>query len=357
MEKSNTQLPFEGYTVVELASVLAGPAVGMFFAELGAKVIKIENAPVGGDLTRHWKLPTEDPKAESSAYYCSVNWGKEVKMLDLRTQESQTEVQSLVKTADIVISNFREEAAEKLGMSASLLMELNPGLIFAHVTGYGADNPRVAFDIVLQAESGFLYMNGEPGRPPVKMPVALIDLLCAHQLKEGILVALLRRAQTGKGGIVSVSLYQAALSSLANQASNWLTAGHIPQALGTLHPNIAPYGEMPRLAGGKSVVLAVGTEKQFKALCKILALTHLAEDADFATNAARVVNRKALLAHIDEKTSLLTAETFMELCIANDVPAGLVRNMSEVFDTPEAQEMVLSDQNGKRVKTVVFDLK
>ena len=194
-----TQAIFAGLTVVELASVLAGPAVGLFFAELGARVIKIENPVTKGDVTRAWKAPTEDKQKSDSAYYHSVNAGKEVHFLNLKTEEDRQQAYHLIEQADVVIVNYRVGAAQKLGMDYEYLNQLNPRLIYAELTGFGANDRRPAFDVVLQAETGFLYLTGEPDRPPVRMPVALIDILAAHQLKEGILVALLQRAQTGKG--------------------------------------------------------------------------------------------------------------------------------------------------------------
>ena len=173
--------------VVELASVLAGPAVGAFFSELGAKVIKIENKTTGGDLTRRWKLQQEPADRPIAAYYFCVNIGKEKRLLDLRTEKDRSEVYDLIREADIVVSNFKKSSVQKLGMGYEHLKAINPSIIYAQLSAFGPDSTRPAFDVVLQAETGFLYMTGEQGRGPVKMPVALIDLLAAHQLKEGIL--------------------------------------------------------------------------------------------------------------------------------------------------------------------------
>ena len=197
----------KGLKVIELASVLAGPAVAMFFAELGAEVTKIENKKTNGDITRNWKLPTEDPNASISAYYCAVNWNKKVLFLDLTDKSDRNHLISLIKEADILISNFKLSSAKRMALDYEELSKVNPRLIYAQLTGYGGESSRPAFDIVLQAEAGFLFMNGEPGGKPVRMPVALIDLLAAHQLKEGILLALLQRSQTGRGSLVSTSLF------------------------------------------------------------------------------------------------------------------------------------------------------
>jgi crotonobetainyl-CoA:carnitine CoA-transferase CaiB-like acyl-CoA transferase len=353
---------FAGLTVLELAGVLAGPAVGMFFAELGAHVVKIENGPAGGDLTRHWKLPSENPESTVSAYYASVNWGKEIRQMDLRQSEDQAAVHELARQADIVVTNFKEQAALRMRMDPSTLLALNPGLIVAELSGFGPDDDRVAFDVVLQAEAGFLYMTGEPGRPPVKMPVALIDLLAAHQLKEGLLVALLQRARTGKGGLLRVSLLASAVASLANQATNWLMGGHVPQPMGTLHPNIAPYGEMFRTADRRLVLLAVGTDKQFEGLCTVLNHRDWLLDDRFATNRERVIHRVDLARALEAAIEEISSDAFLGACHQHQVPAGLVRNMPEVFEQSLAAGMVLEDiledgQTGRRVKTVAFEWK
>lgn len=351
-----------GLRVVELASVLAGPAVGMFLAELGAQVVKIENKTTGGDVTRIWKLPGEDPDSPFSAYYHSVNWGKQVLMVDLRREEEREKVEALIRQADVVISNFRKRSAKKLGMDYERLQRLNPVMIFAHLSAFGEDEERPGFDVVLQAESGFMFMTGEPGRPPVKMPVALIDLQAAHQLKEAILLALLRRERTGRGAYVSVSLLESAIASLANQATNWLMAGHIPQAMGSLHPNIAPYGEIFFSRDGQPVVIAVGSDDQFRALCEVLGLPHLFRDPRFSRNVARVEHRQELGAALAPAFEHFEREDLLSRCEECGIPAGAIRNMQEVFELPAARNMILEEilpdgSPTRRVKTVAFDLK
>lgn len=348
--------------VIELASVLAGPSVGMFFAELGAKVIKVENKTAGGDVTRTWKLPSEDPAAPASAYYASVNWGKTVWMCDLRDVADRNRVLEAIDQADVVISNFRPDAARQLGMSYSQLSARNPRLLFGQITGFGDDDPLPAFDVVLQAEAGFLYMSGHPGGAPAKMPVALIDLLAAHQLKEGLLLALLRREQTGQGAFVSVSLLESAIASLANQATNWLMAGHIPQPMGSMHPNIAPYGDIFFTADAKPVVLAIGNDKQFQALCTVLGMLQLFHNERFASNAARVRHRQALCDLLASSIRRFQRDELLPLLHNAGVPCGGIRNMAEVFEHPLAKAMLLHepDEQGKptvRPRTAVFKIK
>jgi crotonobetainyl-CoA:carnitine CoA-transferase CaiB-like acyl-CoA transferase len=350
---------FKNLKIIELGSVLAVPAVGMFFAELGAEVIKIENKKTGGDVTRSWKLPSESPNAPDSAYFHSVNYGKTHYFLDLQSNTDKEKVYQFIQNADIVLANFKKSSAIALGMDAETLQNLNPKLIYASIHGFEEDDDMAAFDVVLQAETGFMYMTGERGRVPVKMPVALIDILAAHQLKAGILTALLERTQTGKGSTVTVSLYESAIASLANQATNWLMAGKIPQRIGSEHPNIAPYGDVISLSNGTDIVLAIGTEKQWQLLCKMLNDNELCHDKRFKNNVLRVQNRVALMQILRVKMQDLDANSVLDLLKQHNIPAGAVLNMQQVFENPQAQKMILTDADGKgkRVKTVIFKLK
>lgn len=348
--------------IVEFASVLAGPAVGMFFAELGAEVWKIENPTTGGDMTRHWRLPEESPDAPQSAYFSSVNFRKKHLFLDLAQPSDLAKAKDLVRDADVVISNFKPSSARKMGVDADSLRQLNPRLIYAQLDAFAdPEDIAPAFDVVLQAEAGFLFMTGEPGRAPVKMPVALIDLLAAHQLKEGILLALWQREQSGEGCTVRTSLFESAVASLANQATNFLMAGKIPQKMGTAHPNIAPYGDVFAAADGREIVLAVGTERQFEKLCQVLGLKNLLQKIDFQTNTTRVANRQRLNGILAKAIEQHDSDFLLKKFRTSGVPAGRIRNMAEVFDLPEAQAMILEEKIGavflsRRVRTVAFQL-
>ena len=347
---------FKGVKIIELASVLAGPAVGMCFAELGAEVIKIENATTGGDVTRSWKLPSEPQDAAGSAYFYSVNYNKTHVFLDLENAEDQQKTLDLLRGSDIVISNFKQSSAKRLGMDYESLRTLNPSIIYAQIYGYDAEDETPAFDVVLQAETGFMQMNGERGGKAVKMPVALIDILAAHQLKEAILIALLQRERTGKGAFVSTSLYESAVASLANQATNWLVAGQIPQRIGSEHPNIAPYGDVFETADNAQIVLACGTERQWKNLCSALNLSDLNNDNAFKTNALRVQNRQKLLEILRGCIAAFQRDNLLNLLKQNSVPSAAIRTMPEVFEHPLAQAMILQNGNERRVKTVAFRL-
>lgn len=350
---------FDGLKVVELASVLAGPAVGMFFAELGAEVLKIENKSTRGDVTRSWKLPAENPKQAWSAYFHAVNWNKTYLQVDLRDSVDLEKVMQEIATADIVISNFKSGSAAQFGLDYSQLQHKFPDLIYASITAYGTDNPKPGFDVAIQAETGWIHMNGEPHGSAVKMPVALIDLLAAHQLKEGILVALLQRYRTGKGCHVTTSLFDASISSLANQASNWLNLQHIPQRMGSKHPNIAPYGDTFLTKDDKSLILATGTEKHFQALCKSLELSALLKEERFSTNALRLKHRSQLIEQLSPAFRRWTAAELLDRFEKAQIPVSPIRNLAEVFALPAAQALILMEvlpdgSSSRRVRTAVF---
>ena len=353
---------FKDLKVIELASVLAGPSVGLFFAELGAQVIKVENRFTGGDVTRQWKLPTEDRDNLFSAYYYASNWHKQVLMMDLSNADDLSEVIALIKDADLLIANFKPGAAEKLGVSYEQLKIINPSLIYASVNAYGEADPAPGFDVVIQAETGWVYMNGETDGEPIKMPVALMDVLAAHQLKEGVLLALLERERSGLGLNVSISLFDTGVASLANQASNWLNLEHIPQRMGSLHPNIAPYGDTFFTADSKPLIVSTGTTRQWQDLCAVLGIADLVEDERFADNAARLQNREDLSEALKAEFMKFEAAELLQLCQQKQVPIAPIRNMQEVFSMPAAKELVLEEEMpdgsvSKRVQTAVFKLR
>ncbi len=312
--------PLLGLKVVELATILAGPAVGMFLAEMGAEVLKVE--PPGGDPTRGWKVPGEIASDGLSTYFCAVNWGKRSICLDLKQSQARLQLDHHLAEADILLLNFRPGQAESYGLAWSHLKERFPRLIVASVSGYGSDNSRPGFDALIQAESGLMDLNGEAQGPPCKLPVAFVDLLAAHQLKEAILLALLLRERNGQGQWVEVSLWDAALSSLANQASAFLMQGYRAQRMGSEHPSLFPYGT---ILG--DVLVAVGTDRQFAALCEVLAAPELAER--YARNAQRVAHREQLRSLLQERARH-RADLLEALQLAG-VPAGKVQTLEQAL--------------------------
>jgi crotonobetainyl-CoA:carnitine CoA-transferase CaiB-like acyl-CoA transferase len=353
---------FRSLKVVELAAVLAGPSVGMFLAELGSQVIKFENKKTGGDVTRSWKLPSEDQSSQVSAYFSSVNWGKRHKFVDFSVESDYEFVIQSIEQADIVISNFLPRIAKKWSLDFDSVRKRNNKLIYAQVSAYGLESNRPGFDAIIQAESGYMSMNGEKDGNPVKMPVALMDILAAHQLKQGILLALLRRQTSGKGSFVHVSLLDSAISSLTNQASNYLMAGYVPQRMGSSHPNIAPYGDLIRSEEEDYILLAVGSDEQFANLCESLGIPSLARSENYSTNHSRVSNRPSLISHLNKASGTMRTDDITRLFSVNKVPFGLVKNLDEVLgDRPSVKRLLLETkgENGACsicLRSVVFDI-
>lgn len=337
--------------VVELASVLAGPSVGQWLAELGARVIKVENPVTAGDVTRSWKLGTESQSEQTGAYFSAVNWGKESLGINLKKEGADLVITTILSQADIVLASFLPGQAESMGIEFEAIRKVNPAVIWADINGYGSDNDRPAYDAIIQAESGFTYMNGL-GKNIAKMPVALMDVLAAHHLKEAILLAMIEKQSSGIGKRVQVSLIQSAISSLVNQATNWLVAGHLPQAVGSEHPNIVPYGTIFKTKDEKQVVLAVGNDGQFSRLCKIL---QEPVPTNFATNPLRVTNRDAVNHWLQANIRQFSQDEFLAQMEANHIPAGAVRNMQEVFDSPHATQVLLHGENKSGVRQMISD--
>lgn len=356
MELANT---FSGLKVVEIASVLAGPSVGMFFSELGANVIKVENKKTGGDVTRSWKLPNEQQETNVSAYFSSVNWNKTYLFLDLSNPSDYNTVLELIKEADILIANFKFGDALKFGLDYQKISAINTQIIYGEITGFGSQSDRVAYDLILQAETGFMAMNGTPTSGPIKMPVALIDILAGHQLKEGILTALYAQHKSKHRSFhITVSLYDSAIASLANQASNYLMAQHVAQPIGSTHPNIAPYGELFETKDHKQITFAIGSDKQFKKLCLLLNGESLLLDDAFKSNSKRVENRIILAKKMQELIAKYEAQGLIEACHHSFVPVAQIKRIDEVFEADAAQNLVLEENiEGvltRRVKTAVF---
>ncbi len=351
---------FKGLKVVELASVLAGPAVGTFFSELGADVIKIENKRTGGDVTRNWRQSGET-ESGPSAYYASINWNKKAVFADLTDPEDFNLVQDYIREADLVLSNFKKGDDEKFGLSFADLKKLNPTVIYGNISGFGSQSERVAYDLIVQAETGFMSINGQPESAPTKFPLAMIDLLAAHQLKQGILCAMLKQnKEPVKAFCVEVSLYDSAIASLINQATNWLMNENNPQRSGSLHPNIAPYGEVFTAKDGVLITVAIGSDAQFSALCEILGNEELANNNRFSTNSLRVENREDLQTILQQEIERFNGAVFLEKCHLLRIPAGEIKDIKRVFEEKSAQDLLLTDkQEGRktnRPKTAVFKI-
>lgn len=350
---------FAELKVLDLSTVLAGPSVGSFLAELGAEVLKIEN-PKRQDITRYWKLPKENKDAPISAYFSSINYKKNYLLLDLTDADHRAKLYEKIETADIILMNFKKGDQEKLKVTDTLLHEINPKLIIGKINGFGKDSDRLAYDLILQAETGIMSMNGTPESGPVKMPIALIDVLAAHHLREAILIELLLKSKSEnyKGKTINVSLYDAAVSSLVNQASNYLMAEHVPQRMGSLHPNIAPYGELFETADHKIITFAIGSDRHFKDLCEFLNVPELTEQEKFANVQNRVSNRTELFELLAPLIHKYEADFILKNMRTLKVPCGEVKDLEAVFATERAKNLVreemINGQNTKRVSGIAF---
>jgi len=351
---------FKNLKVIELSSVLAGPLCGSFFAELGAQVLKIENKTTGGDVTRQWKLSNESKIASLGSYYAAANFGKTIQFLDLNEVKDKQMLMTEIAKADVLISNYKPSTTKKYQLNYEYIKQHNTSVIYAQLNGFEESNNRGAYDAVLQAEAGFMYMNGVPEMLPVKIPFAVVDVLSNHQMREAILVALLQKTQTGKGAHIKVSMLKSAVSALINQASNFLMNGNIPKRIGSAHPSIAPYGDTFTTSDGAHIVLAVGSQKQFVALCTVLNIQEIIEDTKFITNQNRVNHRAELFDILHKKIKEWDTEKLMQQFIQNEVPAGLIKNMKQVFEHPLAQSMVkeetIENQQTRRVSTIAFEI-
>lgn len=349
-----TNAPLSGLLVVELASVLAGPSVGQFLAELGARVLKIE-AP-GGDGTRGWVAKSETMPPGLSAYFSCVNWGKQSLCVNLRAPGGRELVEELIAKADVVVSNYRPGSREALWVDG--LRQRFPRLVVAEISAYGSDDIRAGYDVILQAESGMMALTGDSQGEPMKMPVAMVDILLAHQIKEGVLAALYQRERTGQGSLVRGDLYSAAVSSLSNLAALHLWSGIEPTRQGNKHSAISPYGNLVHCRGGEAMVLAVGSDAQFQSLCTILGRPAWASDPRFIHNKQRVENHEALHALLKAEFSLHEAKTLAEALRVQGVPFGFVRAIGEAIADPVIEPLKLrmgSEVKGLRTFVCTLD--
>ena len=348
---------FNNLKVLELSNVLAGPAVGMFFSELGAQVVKIENKPNKGDITRNWKLPIEK-KSNISSYFCSVNYNKKHIFLNFNDKNDKKILKKLIIECDIIITNFKDLDDKKFNLDFENCKKLNSKIIYAHIGGFKSNPRRVAFDIILQAETGFISMTGNKNNF-AKMPVALIDVLASHQIKEGILTALVLQKKEKKAFKVSTTLEETAIASLMNQSSSYLMTEFKASPIGTLHPNIAPYGEIVDTLDEKKLILAIGTNKQFKEFSKLIGLENK-WIKKFNLNINRVKKRKELKEIINNRTKYILSEKLLKSCIEKKIPIGEIKNIKDVLEGEVAKNMILEEnfenQDTKRIKTVAFKL-
>jgi crotonobetainyl-CoA:carnitine CoA-transferase CaiB-like acyl-CoA transferase len=314
--------------VLDFSRVLAGPFATMLLADLGAEVTKVER-PGTGDDTRAWGPPYDDRGA--ATYFQSVNRNKNGLVLDLADAGDLATARRLAREADVVVENFRPGVMDRLGLGYEALRADNPGLVYCSITGFGRDGGAdlPGYDLLVQALGGLMSITGPPDGEPQKVGVALVDVLTGLFATVGVLAALRHRDATGEGQRVEVDLLSSLLAALVNQASAYTSGGVVPGRMGNRHPSIAPY-ELLATAEG-DLVLAVGNDRQFRALCAVLGADGLADDPRFATNPDRVAHRDALRTALEERLAARPATEWAAACTAARVPAGVVNDIAGAF--------------------------
>jgi len=319
--------PLEGVRVLDLSRILAGPLAAMWMADLGAEVIKVER-PGNGDETRRWGPPFVGGE---SAYFLAVNRGKLGIALDLAADRRALE--ALIARSDVLVHNFLPETAAKLRLSWEDVQALNPRLVYTAVAGFppGPYRDEPGFDALIQGLGGLMAITGD-GEAPVKVGVAIVDVLTAWAALAGTLGALLVRARTGEGQAVEATLVECSAAALVNQSQAFLLTGREPRRLATAHPHIVPYQAFPTADG--PLMVAVGTDGQFRALCRALGREELASDPRFATNPDRVRNRDELVALLEELFRARPRAEWVRVLKEAGVPAGPVNTLGELFRDP-----------------------
>jgi len=319
------QGPLAGVLVADFSRILAGPYATMSLADLGARVVKVERPGVGDD-TRAWAPPRS---VTGSTYFDSVNRNKESLALDLADAADRQLAAELVQRADVVIENFRPGTMERYGLGYQEVREANPGVIYASITGFGsgAGAHYLGYDFLVQAVGGLMSISGSADGPPTKAGVALVDVLTGKDVEIGILAALFARQHTGEGTRIEVNLLSSLQAALVNQAQAYLGAGVVASRMGNAHPSIAPYQLLE--CADHPLAIACGNDGQFGALAREIGLPELATDSRFATNAARVANRTALVHILEAALALDTAQSWTRRFVKIHVPAGPVATIDE----------------------------
>ncbi|MDT8908053.1 CaiB/BaiF CoA-transferase family protein [Pseudomonas sp. CCNWLW56] len=331
--------------VLDLSRVLAGPWAGQILADLGAEVIKVER-PGNGDDTRAWGPPfLKDANGENTteaAYYLSANRNKQSVTIDFTHPEGQKLVRELAAKSDILIENFKVGGLAAYGLDYDSLKAINPRLIYCSITGFGQTGPyakRAGYDFMIQGLGGLMSLTGRPegeeGAGPVKVGVALTDILTGLYSTAAILAALAHRDHAGGGQHIDMALLDVQVACLANQAMNYLTTGHAPKRLGNAHPNIVPYQDFPTADG--DFILTVGNDGQFRKFAEVAGQPRWADDPRFATNKQRVANRSILIPLIRQATVFKTTAEWVAQLECAGVPCGPINDLAQVFADPQVQ--------------------
>jgi crotonobetainyl-CoA:carnitine CoA-transferase CaiB-like acyl-CoA transferase len=336
-------LPLAGIRVADFSRVLAGPLATMLLADLGADVVKVER-PGSGDDTRGWGPPFV---GEDAAYFLALNRNKRSLTLDLDTADGREAARRLALSSDVVVENFRRGLMERFGLDHASLAAERPELVTCSLTAFGdGEGSRPGYDIIVQALSGLMSITGHAGGEPTKVGVALLDVICGLYAANAIQAALIGRRATGRGGHVSVSLFDASVAALVNQASNHLLGGLVPGPMGNAHPNIVPY-QLFR-GSDRPFILAAGNDRMFERTCRVIDRPELAADRRFATNERRVRHRGELIPVLERAFQARTAGEWIGALEAAGVPCALVRTIDEVFVSVEGAATVQAVDDPER---------
>jgi glutaryl-CoA transferase len=331
--------PLDGLTVLDLTRVLSGPYCTMLLADMGARVIKIEQ-PGKGDDTRAWGPPFLEGE---SAYFMSINRNKESVTLDFKHPEGRAVLERLIAKADVLVENFRPGTLAKTGCDYPSLSAKYPRLVYCSISGFGQTGPRrtePGYDAVIQAEGGLMSITGAADGPPFRLGVAIADIVSGMFAAYGISMALHARERTGKGQEVDLAMLDAVTALLTYQAGNYFASGNVPQRLGNRHPSIAPYETFEASDG--DFVIAVGNDELWKKFCVVTGLDSRADIERFATNQQRVMEYDAMRPIVADALKTQARDFWIEKLTAAGVPCGSVRNLEEVFRDAQvrARDMV-----------------
>ncbi len=350
--KKEARLPLEGVKVLDISRVLTGPFATMLLGDLGAEIIKVE-MPGVGDETRAWGPPFIEGE---SAYFLSINRNKKSIAVNLKSEKGKEIIYKLAKEADVMIENFLPGTVKRLGLDYEKIREINPGIIYCSISGYGQDGPYrdyPAYDILMQGEGGLMSITGEKDGEPVRIGVALVDIGAGMYAVIGILSALMAKKETGQGQYIDISLLDTEVSWLTYMASNYFAAGKDPIRMGSAHPSIVPYRAYR--AKDKYFILAVGNDAIWQRFCSALELK-FADDPKFSTNEKRVENREELDRLLAEMFLQKEASYWVDKLNAHKVPCGMINSISEVVSHPQVvhRGMVVEMEHEKAGKVKVL---
>jgi crotonobetainyl-CoA:carnitine CoA-transferase CaiB-like acyl-CoA transferase len=333
--------PLQGFRVLDLSRILAGPWASQMLADLGAEVIKIER-PGSGDDTRAWGppyMPDESGAATTeTAYFHGANRGKKSLCIDMGSPRGQVLIRDLVKHCDVLVENFKVGGLARYGLDYESLKAINPKLVYCSITGFGQTGPyaaRAGYDFMIQAMGGMMSVTGEADGQPMKIGVALADILTGLYAANAIQAALIHQQKTGQGQYIDMALLDVQVATLANQAMNYLASGNNPRRLGNAHPNIVPYQAFETADG--YMILAVGNDAQFERFCDLAGYPELAADERFQKNSNRVRHRETLVPQVSAIMQTKTSADWIELLNARGIPCGPINDLEQVFADPQVR--------------------